>query len=40
MNDQAHELMVSALSVSHNQLSEVPPPSSLVTIQSGYTLTL
>ena len=40
MNDQAHELMVSALSVSHNQLSEVPPPSSLVTIRSGYTLTL
>jgi hypothetical protein len=39
MNDQAHDLAVAALKVTHNHPSEVPPPSSLVTIRSHFTLT-
>jgi hypothetical protein len=39
MNDQAHDLAVEALRASHNQLSEVPPPSSLITEQSDHAIT-
>jgi hypothetical protein len=32
MNDQAHDIAVAALREPHNKLSEVPPPSSLITV--------